>query len=87
MSSPLSKESELMPIVSEYMKTGNVCSQYCKKLIDQIRKEFKLGKIDKYSYEYQVNLLTVIQLQVQHLETLSKQFINKKLGVIIDVKI
>lgn len=73
--------------IKECLKHSNTCNEYINTLLKAIQKEFLLGRIDRYAYEYQINLLTVVKLQIEHIQTVTKETINKNLGVFIDVSV
>lgn len=63
----------------------DISLSYLEDLSKVIKKEYLLGKIDLYSYERQINLLTCSSLQLQELNKQSKKFISE--GVYIDKKV
>lgn len=78
-------ESTNEKIIYECLKHSSSCIEYINSLLKAIQKEFKFGRLDRYNYESQINLLTVIKLQIEHIQNISKYSISRN-GAIIDVK-
>ena len=72
--------------LAESIKRTSSCIDYSNLLLQSIKAEFIKGSIDRYAYERQINLLTVIKLQIEQVHSISKDSISKTRGVYIDVK-
>lgn len=75
------------PVAKEFLKYGSDCIRTIELLSQTIRKEYLLNRIDIYSYENQINLLSVMKLQLEHIEKVSRESINFTVGVLVDAKV
>lgn len=75
------------PVAKEFLKVGSECISYISATSSVIKKEYVLGNLEMRTYERLINLLTIIKLQLEFLETISKDSVNKTLGVFVDAKV
>lgn len=70
--------------VLQCMDISRVSTSYVENLIKIIKKDFMSGRIDRDSYETQINMITGLKLQLEHLGSLSKEQLY--LGAVVDAK-
>lgn len=78
---------QLDPLVIECLKHSGQSLPYVHALVNLIRSEFGSGRLDQVVYEKQIDILTVLQLQIEQIQTIAKEKMIAGKGVLLDVRV
>lgn len=71
----------------EFVKHADQLKSYIKQMTKLTQHDFRMGRIDRYSYEHKINILTVMDLPLQEMKSLAERQLNKNLQPYFDARI